>query len=132
MDGGAVGPAAQHREALARIDRLATLLDARFRVPLTRIRFGWDAILGLVPGVGDGIALLPSLYVLGAAVRLGLGPGVILRMLGNVGLDWLIGLVPLIGDLFDIGFKANLRNARLIRQVVETRAARRHWRDTAP
>lgn len=110
-----------HQAALARLDRYATLMDARFRVPGTRIRFGLDPIIGLLPGIGDALGLALSLYVVVEAIRLGVSKRVLFRMLRNVGLEALVGVVPVLGDVFDIGFKANLRNAVLLRSYIEDR-----------
>src|SRR3954447_21059624 len=93
---------------LARVRRLAQLLDSEFSIG--GFKFGLDAIVGLVPVVGDSVALLVSLYPIFVAQQLGIPFFTRARMLFNVLLDWLIGLVPVIGDLFDAGFKANLKN----------------------
>ncbi|MES2951841.1 MAG: DUF4112 domain-containing protein [Pseudomonadota bacterium] len=111
----------RHQAALARLDRYATLMDTRFRVPGTRIGFGLDPIIGLLPGIGDALGLALSLYVVVEAVRLGVSKRVLFRMLRNVGLEVLVGVVPVLGDVFDIGFKANLRNAALLRSYIEGR-----------
>jgi hypothetical protein len=100
---------------LARLDRLADLLDSSFRVPGTNIRFGLDSILGFLPLVGDSISALPALYLIYRAKRLGVPDAVIGQMLGNVVIDLLVGSVPVLGDLFDVAFKANRRNIALIR-----------------
>tara|TARA_B100001250_G_scaffold387590_1_gene385138 strand:+ start:2789 stop:3175 length:387 start_codon:yes stop_codon:yes gene_type:complete len=103
----------------ASIDRLAVyarLLDSQFRIPLTPIRIGLDGLIGLLPGVGDGVSFLFSLYPLSEAVKLGAGPVVIVKMLINVLVDFILGSIPFIGDLFDIGFKANIRNVRLLEE----------------
>ncbi|MGY9049795.1 hypothetical protein P775_28115 [Puniceibacterium antarcticum] len=107
--------------AVARVERLARRMDSAFRVPLTGIRLGWDSIIGLVPGVGDTIALFPLAYQLHTARSLGAPKSMITRMVLNSGADWLIGLVPIVGDIFDVGFKSNLRNAALLRAYVEQR-----------
>ena len=111
----------RHQTALARLDRYATLMDARFRVPGTRIRFGLDPIIGLLPGIGDALGLALSLYVVVEAIRLGVSKRVLFSMLRNVGLEALVGVVPVLGDVFDIGFKANLRNAALLKSYIEDR-----------
>ncbi len=112
----------RHQAALARLERYATLMDARFRVPGSRIRFGLDPIIGLLPGFGDAVGLALSLYVVVEAIRLGVSKRVLFRMLRNVGLEALVGVVPVLGDLFDIGFKANMRNAGLLRSYIEDHA----------
>lgn len=100
--------------ALDRSRRLADLLDQRFRAPGTRIRFGLDAIVGLIPVIGDTATLLIGLYPVAEGVRWGVRKRTIARMLWNLLFDWLIGLIPLIDIVLDVAFKANLRNARLL------------------
>ena len=102
------------RIRVRRVRRLAVLLDSQFRLPGTNIRFGLDSLLGLIPGVGDTITAVFAGYIIVEAFRLGVPRNIIVKMVGNIVLDWLIGSIPLIGDLFDIGFKANIRNIRLI------------------
>ena len=99
---------------IEKLDRLSTLLDARYRIPGTPIRFGWDTILGLVPGVGDVAAVVPSAYLIYKAGKLGARKRVIFRMGMNTGLDFFVGAVPVVGDIFDLVFKANNRNFDLL------------------
>ncbi len=101
---------------LARIERLANLLDAWFYIPGTSIRIGLDPIVGLVPGVGDGLTFLASIYIVDRLSRLGLSSFTRARMVGNILIDLLIGAIPLLGDLFDVGFRANIRNLELARR----------------
>lgn len=90
-------------------------LDDGLVVPGTSIRFGADALLGaLLPGVGDGVSAVGSLSLFLVALRRGVPPAVLGRMVLNVGLDALVGVVPVLGDLFDVGFKSNRRNLELI------------------
>lgn len=105
----------EHQARLERLERLAHRMDAAFGIPGTRYRLGWDSVLGLVPGVGDTLALAPSAYILYEARRMGAPKWLITRMLGNTGFDWIVGLVPLIGDVFDIGVKSNIRNVAMLR-----------------
>ena len=92
-------------------------MDSAFQIPGTEIRVGLDPLIGLIlPGAGDVIGALPSLLILSLAVRQGVPPVVILRMLINVGLDSLIGAVPLAGDLFDAAFRSNTKNLRLLEE----------------
>lgn len=102
-----------------RLDRIARRMDSAFRIPGTKIRIGADGILGLVPGIGDGLALAPAAYIIWESHRIGAPPELLARMAVNVGVDALVGTVPLIGDIFDIGWKANLRNADLLRRHFE-------------
>ncbi|UWQ19304.1 DUF4112 domain-containing protein [Jannaschia sp. M317] len=105
-------------ERLDRLQRLADGMDSRFRIPGTRIRFGWDAILGLVPGIGDIAALAPAAYIFLEGHRLGVPARTKGRMAFNVGLDWIVGSIPLVGDLLDVGIKANRRNVAILRAHV--------------
>jgi hypothetical protein len=107
------------RERVARIDALATLLDTAFILPGTNVRFGLDALIGLVPGIGDAITTVMSLYIVHEARQLGAPAHVIMRMIANVALDGLVGSVPLVGDAFDVAFRANRRNMRLLRDWME-------------
>jgi hypothetical protein len=109
-------------EELRRIQALADLMDSRFSI--LGVRFGWDSIIGLVPGIGDVATSLVSLVILGHAWRMGLPAHLKARMLANVGIDFVLGAVPLLGDVFDLAFKANRRNVRLLRRHLERRARR--------
>lgn len=102
------------RDPATRARSIARLLDTAVRIPGTNIRFGLDAVLGLVPGVGDFAGAALSGYVLLTAARAGAPTTLLARMLANVGLDALVGAVPVLGDLFDVAFKANARNAALL------------------
>lgn len=102
-----------------RLDRYASLLDNKFRIPGTRIRFGWDAIIGLIPGLGDTVTLLLSAVILIEARRIGAPKSLLLKMAGNMGLEWLIGLIPILGDMFDVYWKANIRNMDLLKQHLQ-------------
>lgn len=109
---------------LEALRRWASLLDAAFGVPGTRIRFGLDAIIGLVPGLGDAVGGLFSAVLVLQAFRMGVPRIVLARMVSNVALEVLAGAVPFLGDLFDIGWKANLRNVDLLDRFL-VRGARR-------
>lgn len=102
--------------ALRRLDRLAYWLDDRFRIPGTKLRLGLDGVVGLIPGVGDGAMALLSAYIIAEAWGLGAPPSVIVRMLANFGVDLGLGVVPVVGDVIDIGWKANRRNIDLLRR----------------
>ena len=107
----------QQRAAVTgRLQRLAWLLDSRFAVPFTggRLRIGYDALIGLIPVVGDGAMCVLALFIVFQAWRLGTPWPIILRMLLLVGLDLLIGSIPGIGDLADAVFKVNLLNLKMI------------------
>lgn len=107
---------AELRERLA---RLAWLLDSSIRIPGTRFTVGLDAVIGLVPFVGDLIGVLLSSYIVAEAARLGAPRSVLARMAFNVGLEGLVGVVPLAGDAFDAAFKANQRNVKLLNQWLD-------------
>ena len=103
-------------ERMARLDKLATLMDAAIVIPGTNIRFGADAIVGLVPGIGDLVTAGISCLIILEARRMGAPNHLVARMIGNVAIDGLAGSVPIIGDLIDVAFRANLRNMRLLRR----------------
>ena len=105
---------AEFAERFGYVDRVATLLDAQYRVPFTRIRFGWDAIVGLLPVVGDLLMAGVSLHLIVCARRLGADDRLAFRMVINLLVDTLVGAIPIIGSLFDIFFRANLRNFQLL------------------
>jgi Domain of unknown function (DUF4112) len=100
--------------ALDALRRWAVLLDSAFRIPGTRIRFGLDAIIGLIPGLGDISTPTFAGLLLLQAVRMRLPIVIQARMVLNAALDMLLGLVPILGDLVDVGWKANLRNLALL------------------
>lgn len=118
-------PAAPPADAdIARLEQLAKLLDNQFRIPGTQIRFGLDALVGLVPYVGDIAGFVVSGFLLRTMVRKGAGPGIMLRMMANYVIDTLVGIVPFLGDIFDIGFKANRRNVALLKAYYTEDATR--------
>lgn len=112
-------PAATRQEAYERLNRLAYLLDERFSIPGTNWRFGLDAIIGLIPGLGDLVTSAISAYIVSEARRLGVSRVVLLRMSWNIILDTLLGIVPVVGDVFDAGWKANRRNVNLLMRHIE-------------
>jgi hypothetical protein len=97
-----------------RLRRVGWLLDSSIPIPGTRYTLGIDQLIGLVPGIGDLVGGFLSLYIIVEAARMGLPRGVLLRMGWNVAVDTLVGEIPILGDLFDIGFKANIRNLALL------------------
>jgi hypothetical protein len=99
---------------LARMHRMAWLLDNSIRVPGFNYRIGIDPLLGLLPGIGEAAGGVLSMYIIAEAARGGLPRAIILRMALNLALEMVIGTIPLIGDLFDMTWKANLRNMRLV------------------
>src|SRR5437868_14239309 len=106
-------------QRLARLDALARLLDVAFILPGTNIRYGIDGIIGLIPVVGDLITTAISLWLVREARALGAPWHITARMLGNVALDGVVGMVPLAGDAFDVMFRANIRNMRLLRRWMD-------------
>lgn len=115
----AIQPVADHSERLEHLHRLANTMDSLFQIPGTGIRVGLDSIIGLIPGVGDALSLLPAGYIVANAAHMGVPKSTLLRMGMNVGVDTLIGAIPLIGDVFDIGWKGNRRNVALLRKHLE-------------
>lgn len=101
------------------IDGLSKLLDNRFRIPGTSIRFGLDPIIGLVPGIGDIVSYAMGSALILSMARHGATVGLVLKMLWNLTLDALIGLFPILGDVFDVWYKANRRNYLLYHRFLE-------------
>ena len=108
--------ARSRRAAIDRLDMLATLFDTAIVVPGTNLRFGVEALLRLVPGIGDVAASALSVYLLYEASRLGVPRLLFVRMVANVVLEGAVGAVPLAGDAFDVFFRANRRNVALLRR----------------
>ena len=106
---------------LETLRKLQRLLDEAFRVPGTSLRVGWDPIIGLVPVVGDLITALIGIYPIVIARKHGLGGWLQARMGLNIFIDWLVGAIPLLGDLFDAAYKSNLKNADLLEKAVRRR-----------
>ena len=111
------GPSRQ--DAIARITLVAKLMDSAFLIPGLNRRVGLDAVLGLVPGVGDALSAALASYIIWEARQLGLPRWKIARMIGNVAVDTAVGVVPFVGDLFDVVFKANQRNLRIVLDHLE-------------
>jgi hypothetical protein len=130
---GKPGPGSRFQKASGlfadeNLDLLARVLDEWFRVPGTSIRFGLDGIIGLVPGVGDILGGLASTILIVAAWVRGVPYVTLARMVVNVGIEVLLGTIPLLGDAFDIAWKANRRNyALIVRHLEQTR--QQTWRD---
>lgn len=106
-------------ESLARLETLAHLMDTAFVIPGINRRVGFDALIGLVPVIGDVAGMVISSYVVYEAKRLGAPRWLVARMGLNVAFDGLIGAVPIAGDIFDAAFKANRRNVALLRRWME-------------
>jgi hypothetical protein len=108
------GVSSRAGDARSRLDALSRLLDSAVRVPGTNIRFGADALLNLIPGVGLLTSKGLSAYLIWEARRLGVPTGTLMRMVGNVGVDFAISAVPLVGWVGDVFFRSNLRNMALL------------------
>jgi hypothetical protein len=104
---------------LERLRRVARLLDSAIQLPGTRFRFGLDPLIGLVPGIGDAIGAIFSTMIVFQAARLGAPKSTLVRMMANVAIDTLVGEIPLVGDLFDFGWKSNTRNIALLEQHLD-------------
>jgi len=115
---------AEVEAALERLDALAKVMDSLFAIPGTRIRLGVDALLGLLPVVGDVLAQLVATYLIWEARRLGVSKLVLWRMVANTLIDTAIGAVPVVGDAFDVAFRANVKNVRLLKRHLEKRGYR--------
>lgn len=111
---------------LRRLEKLAYALDRQFSIG--GMRFGWDGLIGLVPGIGDTATLAMSGWLIYEAHRLGVPGSLKARMAANAGIDYGIGLVPLVGDLADFAFKANTRNLRLLKEHLEEEERRSNRR----
>ncbi|MEO1718399.1 MAG: DUF4112 domain-containing protein [Planctomycetota bacterium] len=106
--------------------RVARLMDTRFRVPGTEFRFGYDAVIGIVPGIGDTLTTVIGLVPVLAAIRGKAPPGLVARMLWNLFVDWLLGIIPIIGFVLDSTYKAHTKNATLLDEWISRRAATIH------
>jgi hypothetical protein len=104
---------------LAWVDGFSRLLDTKFRIPGTSIRFGADFILGLIPGAGDLLSLALSGILVATMAKHGASGRLVAKMLFNVALDALVGTIPVLGNIFDLIYKANYRNALLMREYYE-------------
>ncbi|NNF16460.1 MAG: DUF4112 domain-containing protein [Gammaproteobacteria bacterium] len=113
----------------ARLERLAWLLDDSVRIPWTQRRIGLESVLGLVPGIGDAVGGLLSTWILVQGVRYGVSRTTLMRMIVNVAIEVVVGSIPVFGDLFDMGWKANQRNVQLLDDhLVQPAAAARGTR----
>lgn len=108
----------QQKQQLA---RLSILLDEAFTVPVVGVRVGWDAIIGLIPVVGDGAGAIISSYFVYKALRFKMPLITVVKMILNIGFELLIGIVPLVGDVLDVAWKANRRNYRLMEVFFEAK-----------
>lgn len=122
--------ALRHEDELARLKRLECLLDRQFAI--AGVEFGIDAVIGLVPIVGDLVSGAIGLYVIIEAKRLGVSRFTKARMYSNWGVDVAVGALPIVGDLFDVAFKSNTKNVKLLIADLEKRDMRRARKGTLP
>ncbi|HEV7367703.1 DUF4112 domain-containing protein [Arenibaculum sp.] len=123
MDRDSASPAT-HYERLLQLQRMADLLDSRWRIPGTRWRFGLDGVASVVPVVGDTLTAGFSAYIIWQAASFGVPKWLLGRMIANAGLDWAVGSIPVLGTVFDVAFKANRRNLALLTRHLEQRYTR--------
>lgn len=109
-------------QRLKRVQKFAQLMDDRFAVPGTRLRFGMDSLVGLIPGAGDAATAVAGIWLIVEAARLNASRGILLRMCFNLFVDSTLGAVPIAGDLFDVYWKSNRRNAELLQRFLEQRS----------
>ncbi|MPR33253.1 DUF4112 domain-containing protein [Salmonirosea aquatica] len=123
----------KQKSAISHVESMAKWMDSRFTIPGTNIRFGFDALIGLIPGAGDFATLLISGYMVSILARNGASGFVLARMALNIVIDALLGSIPLIGDIFDVAFKANVRNVKLMQEhYVEGRHKGGAWKIVVP
>ena len=106
----------QYNATIKNLDLLAKLMDSQFKIPGTNIKFGLDALIGIIPGAGDFAGFLVSGYMIIVLAQNGASGFVLARICLNVVIDAMVGSVPILGDVFDIAFKANQRNMKLIHE----------------
>ncbi|WP_284380986.1 DUF4112 domain-containing protein [Litoribrevibacter albus] len=106
--------------SLKRLNRFSRIMETQWRIPFTKIRFGLDFLIGLVPVVGDVLTGLLSLWLIKESLRYQLPKRIYIKMVLNVLLDVLVGSIPLLGDFFDLMFKANRRNLKLVIEHLES------------
>jgi hypothetical protein len=111
------------------LNLVASLLDDVFRIPGTNIRFGLDALIGLVPGIGDLIGSMAASLIIFAAWQRQLSRATVARMVANVAIDTLVGAIPFAGDVFDAAWKANRKNYALLQRASQRGRRRQTWRD---
>ena len=106
----------QNESPIKNLEWLAKLMDSQFSIPGTNIRFGLDAIIGLIPGAGDFASFIVSAFMLSGLAKKGASGYLLARMTTNIIVDALVGSIPVLGDIFDVAFKANERNLKLMRE----------------
>jgi Domain of unknown function (DUF4112) len=111
--------AAETLKTLNRLKLLARFMDNGWGIPFTKVRFGADAIVGLLPVGGDLITILPSIYILIKAHEMGAPRELLVKMVGNIAIDTGLGAIPVLGDIFDVLFKSNIRNIDLLSEFIK-------------
>ncbi len=109
----------QLEESKEKLTRLAWLMDSTFRIPGTEIRFGFDGLIGMIPGIGDAVGAVISSHILTQAAYMGVPKSILLKMAFNIGLDAILGIIPVFGDISDFVWKANQRNVKLLSDYLE-------------
>ena len=109
----------RHERDLANLKALSQLMDNAFTIPGTKIRFGLDSLIGVVPVLGDTLGLIISSYIVSVAHKIGVPWHVKARMTWNIFVDWLVGIIPFLGDAFDVAWKANLKNVALLEKHMQ-------------
>ena len=112
-------PAADTADRMARIERVAGLLDTRFRLPVIGVRVGWDSIIGLIPGLGDAVTTIPAGWMIWNGYQMGARKSTLARMGLNAGIDLVVGSIPIIGDMLDVAFKSHKRNLALLQSDMQ-------------
>ena len=126
-------PKSQQNKVIHNLDSLAKLMDSQFQIPSTKIRFGLDALIGLIPGVGDFAGFLVSGYMITVLASNGASGFVVARISFNIIIDAVIGSIPILGDIFDFAFKANERNMKLVHEhYLEGRHQGGAWKVVVP
>jgi len=108
----------QIQTAITRLERFSKMTDSSIRLPFTKFNIGVDAVIGLVPVIGDAAGLISSSYVLLEAQRMGVSKRIKLKIIANMLIDFVGGLIPLFGDVFDALFKANTRNTKILKDYL--------------
>ena len=103
---------------LARLRKLVQKMDSAFRLPIIGVRVGWDSVIGLVPVVGDALALVPSVFIMRESRRLGAPRILIAQMMVNSGVDFALGVIPIVGDVLDVGWRSKTRNVDLLHKYL--------------
>lgn len=123
-NGNGARSAAEIELSIARLDTLARIMDSAVQIPGTNIRMGVDALLGLLPVIGDAISATISSYLIWEAKQMGVSKFMLARMAGNVAIDTVIGAVPFAGDIFDVAYKSNMKNVALLKKHVDKHGLR--------